>query len=241
MTALIIEDEIPAGKRLEKLLVQKGFTVLSIVVSVKNAVKWFQQNSQPEFVFIDIKLRDGNSFEILEKVEVHSKIIFTTAYDEFALKAFDYNAIDYLLKPIDEKKLDKMIFKLNSLSDFIPKNDFQSSTENFKSSFLIAVGNSLKKIETHEIQFFFSENNATFISTNNGRFFPVNTSLEKLEQDLDATTFFRISRKHIINRNYITTIYSKNQIYVSIEKNEIDLKVSRLKSKLFIKWYKKTP
>ena len=109
MTALIIEDEIPAGKRLEKLLIQKGFTVLSIVVSVKNAVKWFQQNSQPEFIFIDIKLRDGNSFEILDKEEVHSKIIFTTAYDEFALKAFDYNAIDYLLKPIDEKKLDKNV------------------------------------------------------------------------------------------------------------------------------------
>lgn len=241
MTALIIEDEIPAGKRLEKLLVQKGFIVLSIIVSVKNAIKWFQENSQPEFVFIDIQLRDGKSFEILEKVEIISKIIFTTAYDEFALKAFEHNAIDYLLKPIDEKKLDKMIFKVNSLTDFIPKNDFQSLKENFKSSFLIAVGNSLKKIETNQIQFFFSENNATFINTNNGRFFPLNTSLEKLEEDLDKTIFFRISRKYLINRNYISNIFNKNQIYVSFENNDDDLKVSRLKTKLFLDWYKKTP
>lgn len=113
MTALIIEDEIPAGKHLEKLLIKNDFTVLTILVSIKNAVKWFAENSQPDIVFMDIKLRDGNSFQIIDKVQILSKIVFTTAYDEFALKAFDYNAVDYLLKPIDEK---------NSKDDFKTKH-----------------------------------------------------------------------------------------------------------------------
>jgi len=239
MTALIIEDEIPAGKRLQKLLSQKGFTVLTILVSVKNALLWFQENSQPEFVFIDIKLRDGNSFQLLEKLQITSKIIITTAYDDFALKAFEHNAIDYLLKPIDERKLDKMLTKLNQFQGnnrFFPTN-FEEI--NFKSSFLIAVGNSLKKIEINEVSSFFSEENVTFLMTNQNRIFPVNHSLEKLEQEVDPNIFFRISRKYLINRNYIRKVYTKNQISISIENHEEELKVSRLRMKNFLEWYKK--
>lgn len=239
MTALIIEDEIPAGKRLEKLLNQKGFTVLTILVSVKNALLWFQKNSQPEFVFIDIKLRDGFSFQLLEKVEITSKIIFTTAYDEFAFKAFEHNAIDYLLKPIDEKKLDKMIAKLNQ---FQGNQEFKLKdfTEiKYKNSFLIPIGNSLKKIEIQEITSFFSEDNASFLTTNQGRIFPINYSLEKLEQEMNPDVFFRISRKYLINKNFISKVYTQNQLCLSTENGEDDLKVSRLRTKLFLEWYAK--
>ncbi|MFC6096226.1 LytR/AlgR family response regulator transcription factor [Flavobacterium qiangtangense] len=239
MTALIIEDEIPAGKRLEKLLNQKGFTVLTILVSVKKAFKWLQENNHPEFVFIDIKLRDGNSFQLLEKFQITSKIIVTTAYDDFALKAFEHNAIDYLLKPIDEKKLDKMIGKLNK---FQGNQEFKldNFTEiKYKNSFLIPIGNLLKKIENHDITTFFSEDNASFLTTNQGRILPVNYSLEKLEQEVDPNIFFRISRKYLINRNYIRKVYTKNQISISIENHEEELKVSRLRMKNFLEWYKK--
>lgn len=239
MTALIIEDEIPAGKRLEKLLNQKGFTVLTILVSVKKAFKWLQENNHPEFVFIDIKLRDGNSFQLLEKVQITSKIIFTTAYDEFALKAFEYNAIDYLLKPIDEKKLDKLIGKLNQfqVNQEFKLKDFTEIK--YKNSFLIPIGNLLKKIEIQEIIIFFSEENASFLTTNQGRFFPINYSLEKLEQELNPDIFFRISRKYLINKNFITKVYTQNQLCLSIENGKEDLKVSRLRMKLFLEWYGK--
>ena len=239
MTALIIEDEIPAGKRLEKLLAKKGFVILNIIVSVKNAVKWLQENSQPEIIFVDIKLRDGNSFEIFNKLEISSKLVFTTAYDEFALKAFEQNTIDYLLKPIDEKKLDKMLAKLNQFQekpDFLPK---QFDVQKFNSSFLIAVGNSLKKIDSDEIMLFFSEDNTTFLSTNQRRNFPINKSLEKLEQELNPDIFFRISRKHLINRNYICRVSTKNQLSISLENHDEELPVSKLRMKRFLEWFKK--
>lgn len=242
MTALIIEDEIPAGKRLEKFLKEKDFSVLTILVSIKKAIHWFQENNPPDIVFMDIKLRDGNAFKILDTVEISSKIVFTTAYDTFALKAFDYNAIDYLLKPIEEKKLDKMILKLHAFKEEDYKLDLKnlkkSFQENFKNSFLIAVANTLKKIETHEITGFFSENNATFLNTNQDRIFSVNTSLEKLEQELNPNDFFRINRKYIINKKYINQVATKNQLSVVVKNLEKDdLKVSRLKMKLFLEWY----
>src|SRR4030095_3090779 len=101
MTALIIEDEIPGAKRLEKLLINKGFIVFTILHTVKNAIEWLKSNNHPDLIFMDIKLRDDLCFKIFEEVEITSKIVFTTAFDEFALKAFEYNSLDYLLKPID--------------------------------------------------------------------------------------------------------------------------------------------
>ena len=243
MTVLIIEDEIPAGKRLEKLLTQNGFTVLTILVSIKNAIKWFSQNSMPDIIFMDIKLRDGNSFLLFEKVNISSKIVFTTAYDEFALKAFDYYSVDYLLKPIDEKKLKKMTLKLNMFKEGQLHCDLkflkENAEKNFKSSFLIAIGNSLKKIETDEITSLFSENNSTYLTTKQNRIYPINNSLDKLEQQLDDKHFFRISRKFIVHKKYIFEISNKNHLTIQITNTSENLKVSRLKTKLFLEWYEK--
>ena len=245
MTALIIEDEIPGAKRLEKLLIEKKFTVLTILTSVENSLKWLESNHHPDLVFMDIKLRDGNCFRILDKIQINSKIVFTTAYDEFALKAFDYNAIDYLLKPIDESKLDKMLSKFNTLkTSFKNDLDWASLEENlenkYKTSFLVSTVNKIKKIEVAEVICFFSDANATFILTNENRQFVINSSLDSLELQLHPNFFFRISRKHIMNKKYISGWSSDGQIILVIpEAKHLEFIVSRLRTKSFLEWYKK--
>lgn len=245
MTAVIIEDEIPAGKRLEKLLMNKDFTVLAILTSVVSALKWFEENNHPDLVLMDIKLRDGNCFRIFDKIQIKSKIVFTTAYDEFALKAFNYNAIDYLLKPIDESKLAKMISKYDAFkTGFENTLNWTALEENIenkiKTSFLVSSGNHIKKIETDEIIFFFSDTNSTFILTNQNRQFTINNSLDKLEQQLQSKSFFRINRKHIVNKKYISGLNSDTQIKILIpEAKDFEFMVSRLRTKSFLEWYKK--
>lgn len=245
MTAIIIEDEIPAGKRLEKLLKNKDFTVLVILTSVVNTLKWFNENSHPDLVFMDIELRDGNCFRILDKIEIQSKIVFTTAYDEFALKAFNYNTIDYLLKPIDEGKLVKMLSKFNTLKTIFQKElDWAALEENlenkYKTSFLVPTGNGIKKIEISDAICFFSDANASFILTNQNRQFVVTSSLDSLEQQLQPKQFFRISRKYIINKKYISSFTNNSQTRLQISGLEnLEFIVSRLKTKLFLEWYKK--
>ena len=245
MTAVIIEDEIPAGKRLEKLLMNKDFTVLAILTSVVSALKWFEENNHPDLVLMDIKLRDGNCFRIFDKIQIKSKIVFTTAYDEFALKAFNYNAIDYLLKPIDESKLAKMISKYDAFkTGFENTLNWTALEENIenkiKTSFLVSSGNHIKKIETDEVICFFSDTNSTFILTNQNRQFTINNSLDKLEQQLQSKSFFRINRKHIVNKKYISGLNSDTQITILIpEAKDFEFLVSRLRTKSFLEWYKK--
>lgn len=221
MTAVIIENEIPAAKRLEKLLVQKDYVVLIILNSVSSTLHWFENNSHPDVVFMDIKLRDGNCFRILDKIQIKSKIVFTTAYGEFALKAFNYNAIDYLLKPIDENKLDKMISKYATFqTGFQNELSWAALEENienkFKNFFLVTSGNGIKKIETDAIICFFSDANSSFILTNENRQFLINSSLESLEQQMHPKFFFRISRKYIINKKYISGWNSNAQITLQV-------------------------
>lgn len=245
MTAIIIEDEIPGAKRLEKLLIEKKFTVLAILASVESSLKWLESNNHPDLIFMDIKLKDGNCFRILDRISIKSKIVFTTAYDEYALKAFNYNAIDYLLKPIDEGKLDKMLSKYADFrTSFQNEMDWAALEENienqYKTSFLVASGNGVKKIETDDIICFFSDSNSSFIFTNEKRQFLINSSLDSLEQQLQPKLFFRISRKFIVNKKYITGWNNNSQIKLQMAiENNFDFIISRLKMKPFIEWYKK--
>ncbi|WP_298116230.1 LytTR family DNA-binding domain-containing protein [Flavobacterium sp.] len=245
MTAVIIEDEIPAANRLQKLLISKEFEVLTTLHSVKNAIQWFKENNHPDCVFVDIKLRDGNCFEILDKITLKSKIIFTTAYNEFALNAFNYNSVDYLLKPIDEEKLDKLILKIETLRigfqhEFSWKDFEQNDYQKIKNSFLVSSGSLLKKINDLDIICFYSDNNSTFLLNNVNRSFIVNKSLEKLEEELNPNLFFRINRKFIINKSYIQNVKNEyqKQIFLSI-KTDFEFIISKLKVKAFLDWYKK--
>ena len=235
MTALIIEDEIPAGKRLEKLLLKNDFIVLQQIHSVKQALNWFKENTMPDYVFMDIELADGTCFELFEKVKIESKVIFTTAYNEYALKAFDYNAIDYLLKPIDELKLKKMLLKVSFLKETILSEITIMKTHletTFKKSFIVGTSNGVKKMTMDEIVGFISENNASFLLGNNNVNYAINSSLEKLEGELDSNQFFRINRKFIVNKKFIQEVQNSNEILLNLTIN-IDLRISRTKRKTF--------
>lgn len=242
MTAIIIEDEIPAGIRLERLLNQYEFQVLVVLNSVKKATAWLEENKHPDILFMDIKLRDGNCFEILNKVKIQSKIVFTTAFDEYALNAFNYNSIDYLLKPIDESKLNRLLEKIETLkSGFHNEISWSNFNElTFVNSYLVVSGTHLKKIQIQDILYFFSENNATFIFTNENRQFLIPKSLEKIEGEIDNNKFFRINRKFIINKDYIHLVKNTSRIELSLINFESDFhEVSKSKSKLFVEWYSK--
>ena len=240
MTAVIVEDEIPAGIRLERLLIQYEFQVLVVLNSVKKATAWLKENKHPDIIFMDIKLRDGNCFEIFDKVKIESKIVFTTAFDEYALNAFNYNSIDYLLKPIDESKLNRLLEKIETLklgfNNEISWSNFNESS--FINSYLVVSGTHLKKIQIQDILYFFSENNATFIFTNENRQFLIPKSLEKIEGEIDNNKFFRINRKFIINKDYIHLVKNTSRIELSLANFETDFyEVSKSKSKLFVEWY----
>ena len=242
MTAVIVEDEIPAGIRLERLLIQYEFQVLVVLNSVKKATAWLKENKHPDIIFMDIKLRDGNCFEIFDKVKIESKIVFTTAFDEYALNAFNYNSIDYLLKPIDESKLNRLLEKIETLklgfNNEISWSNFNESS--FINSYLVVSGTHLKKIQIQDILYFFSENNATFIFTNENRQFLIPKSLEKIEGEIDNNKFCRINRKFIINKDYIHLVKNTSRIELSLINFESDFhEVSKSKSKLFVEWYSK--
>jgi two-component system response regulator LytT len=233
-TALIIEDEIPASERLKRLLEEKDIVVVGQEQSIKKGIHWLQNNSHPDFVFSDIKLSDGLSFEIFDRINVNSKIIFTTAYDEFALKAFEYKGLAYLLKPIEKDKLENVLTNISFYSSIF--NDGIPPISNFQEEFLVSFGSKLKKIKSEDIISFFSENNTTFIQSNENRNYPISMSLDKLETSINSTVFFRINRSVIINKKYVEFV--KNSEIVLKEHLILkDNSISRSRVSAFKNWF----
>ncbi|BCY28661.1 LytR/AlgR family response regulator transcription factor [Flavobacterium okayamense] len=208
MNILIIEDEKPAARLLQRKVEKLGFVVNQMLHSVEEAIHWFTNNKHPDLIFLDIQLSDGLSFEIFEQIDIKSAIIFTTAYDEYALRAFKLNSIDYLLKPIDEDELEVAISKF--------KNQFQKNTistldfeaikrmlvnpvqKEYKERFTVKVGNQIKVISIDEVECFYSENKGTYLHTLENRDYLVDSSLEVVESELNPKDFFRINRKFIV-------------------------------------------
>lgn len=233
-TALIIEDEIPASARLKRLLEEKDIVVVGQEQSIKKGIHWLQNNSHPDFVFSDIKLSDGLSFEIFERISVNSKIIFTTAYNEFALKAFEYKGLAYLLKPIEIDKLENVLSNISFYSSIF--NDGIPPISNFQEEFLVSFGSKLKKIKSEDIISFFSENNTTFIQSNENRNYPISMSLDKLETSINLAVFFRINRSVIINKKYVEFV--KNSEIVLKEHLILkDNSISRSRVTAFKNWF----
>ena len=253
MTTIIIEDEKPAARLLQRKLEKLNIPVGIMLHSVEESLDWFSKNEHPDLIFLDIQLSDGLSFEIFEKVSIKSAVIFTTAYDEYALRAFKLNSIDYLLKPIDEDDLETAVTKFKSL---LPKQELQTQKlaidfeqikkmltnpfeKTYKKRFTVKIGQHLKVISIDEIECFFSENKGTYLHTFDNRNYLLECTLELLEQELDPADFFRISRKFIIPLKAIKEIvvYSNSRLKVILPSyKEEEVIVSREKVSDFKSW-----
>lgn len=249
MNIIIIEDEKPAARLLQRKVEKLGLQVNTLLHSVEESISWFENNPHPDLIFLDIQLSDGLSFEIFEKITIKSAIIFTTAYDEYALRAFKLNSIDYLLKPIDEEDLEVAITKFKernvssgSLSldfDLIKKMLVNPIDRSFKKRFTIKIGQQLKMINIEEVECFYSENKGTYLYTLDQRSYLLDHTLEQLESELNPQEYYRVSRKFIIPLKSIKEIqlYSNSRLKVLLPSFKDDeVIVSREKVNDFKNW-----
>ncbi len=249
MNIIIIEDEKPSARRLQRMLSTMNLETEIMLHSVEESIQWFNNNEHPDLIFLDIQLSDGLSFEIFEAIDIKSAVIFTTAYDEYALQAFKLNSIDYLLKPIDELELSKAVKKYE---DRLPQkqavtldfNDIKKLLVNpidreYKKRFSVKVGQHIKLINIEEIECFYSENKGTYLYTSEGRNYLLDTTLELLEQELEPHTFFRISRKYFVNINAIKDMvsYTNSRLQIKLNTyNQDEVIVARERVKDFKEW-----
>lgn len=249
MKVLIIEDENAAARRLEKLLaeVEPEAVVLQRLDSVESSILWLQNNPQPDLILLDIHLADGASFEIFEHTAVTCPIIFTTAYDEYALQAFKVNAVDYLLKPIKTNELSAAIEKYKRVfTSNVPDYSALLETlrrqegQNYLRRMLIRFGNSIKLVDMSDAAYFYTKDKIAFlVSRSTGKRFPVDYPLDKLENMLDPKIFFRINRQFIVNVAAIKEMhpYSKSRVKVELDPStDLETIVSTERSADFKKW-----
>ena len=248
MDVLIIEDEKHAAEKLKKLLasVDPGIQVLEVLESVHHSIEWLIHHPLPDLIFMDIQLDDGICFEIFDAVKIHAPVIFTTAFDEYALKAFKVNSVDYLLKPIDKSHLAGAIEKYKLLyqdKTFVNpglEKILAQITGNYKTRFFVKAGEHCKSIPVNDILYFCIIERSTFLKTTGGNHFGLDYSLDQLQKLLDPLHFFRINRTHIIPIRHIKDIitYSTSRLLVVLkdEKDNPDLVVSRDKVTEFRKW-----
>jgi len=250
MNFLIVEDEEQAAKRLKRMissLVPDAF-IHGPCESVKEAVQWFSENPKPDLAFFDIHLADGLSFEIGEKVEVSCPIIFTTAYDQYAIRAFKLNSVDYLLKPVGEEDLSGAIEKFKSQFLNHPvkvfgnewpaqiKGDYENK---YKKRFVTRVGDRLQTLEVAEAAFAYSENKGTYLRSIEGKNYLVDYTLEQVAAMLDPADFFRLNRKYIARFEAVEEMvsYSNSRLKVKLQNwEDQDIVLSREKTKEFKEW-----
>jgi DNA-binding LytR/AlgR family response regulator len=227
MKILLIEDEDPATKRLQKMLkeIEPGAEVSDNIVSIASAVKWFNENALPDLIISDIQLSDGLSFEIFKAVEILCPVIFTTAYDQYAIEAFQVNSIDYLLKPVKKEELQNAITKYKKIKPAIPLIDinqllktFSNAAAEYKKRFVVRYGEHIKTVNIDEVAFFNTEDKINFLTTKEGRRFAIDFNLDTIETMLDPKVFFRINRQYIICIQSIAEMftYSKSRVLIKL-------------------------
>lgn len=253
MTAVIVEDEFSAAQNLERLLksIDENIDILAVLQNVDESIEWFSTNAMPDVVFMDIHLADGDSFSIFKSVDIRCAIIFTTAYDQYALKAFEVNSIDYLLKPISKKSLEKALDKLenfspnNNNSDVIAQimKSIHQVNKTHKKSFLIPVKDKLIPVSADDIAFIYSQNKKAVITCFNKRDYTMDTSLDDFLKQLDPDLFFRANRQFIISHKAVADLSmwfdGKLAVNLSMPTPERII-VSRARSTDFKKWYMRT-
>jgi DNA-binding LytR/AlgR family response regulator len=249
MKILIVEDEEPAAMRLKKMLleIEPEANIEDMLVSVRSTIEWLNTHGAPDLIFMDINLADGSSFEIFSQAKVESPVIFITAYDEFAVKAFKVNSVDYLLKPVKKEELVSALGKyrkFHSSTGQVPdlKELFESLRENkieYKKRFLIRYGDHIKTIDIGQVAYFYTEEKINFLKTKDNHTYPIDYNLDKLEGLIDPERFFRINRQFIISIDSISEMfaYSKSRVKVVL-KPSINMETisSTERSPLFKQW-----
>ncbi|RDC66350.1 LytR/AlgR family response regulator transcription factor [Adhaeribacter pallidiroseus] len=255
MKILIIEDETVAAERMLEMVrhIVPEARILGPADSIEESVQFLRSHSMPDLILMDIELVDGQSFEIFSEVEVTCPVIFTTAYDEFALQAFKVHSIDYLLKPIQREDLQKSLIKFQQLQQVYGKpptanldellqelrRTTQTSSKPIREYFLVRQGQRLISIDTNEAAYFYSEDRVTFLKTHDGRYFSLDHTLEEVEQQVDSTRFFRASRQYLVQRRAISDIFvhfnGKYKLALKPAPNE-EVYVSRDRAPEFKKW-----
>ncbi|MBK7651275.1 MAG: response regulator transcription factor [Flammeovirgaceae bacterium] len=252
MKVLIIEDEPLAAERLGNLVreLHAEIQLVATLDSVQRSVVWLSQNTV-DLIFMDIQLADGLSFEIFEKIEIKTPVIFTTAYNEYALKAFKVNSIDYILKPIDKEELAAAYKKYQTLTQqpVAPAKMLESIgyamqmlTKKYKERFVIKVGEHLKSLEVKEILFLFSLEKITFAQTKDGRKHILDFTLDQLEGLLDPALFFKINRKYIVSMVGIQDMISHTNSRIKLvlkTSDDADVIVARERVQEFKEWLDK--
>jgi DNA-binding LytR/AlgR family response regulator len=253
MNILIVEDEDQAAQRLEKLVHEllPEARVVARLDTVKKAVKFFLENVPPDLTLMDIQLADGISFEIFQQCEVRSPVIFTTAYDEYALRAFKVNSIDYILKPVDREefrlaleKYRRLTVKDASAPEVLQniQDTINMLTKKYKTRFVIKVGEHLRTIETRNVDYFYSQEKTTFCCTVDNRKMIIDFTLEQLEDMLDPALYFRINRKYLVSAAAINDIisYTNSRLRLVLKNSQdSDIIVAREKVQDFKTWLDK--
>ena len=254
MKALIIEDEPHAQNELKRLLENSrhSISVIDCIDSIVDAVDWFNENNPPDLLFLDIQLSDGLSFDIFKKVKVSCPVVFTTAYDEYAIQAFKLNSIDYLLKPIKSTDLENALDKLDSIKSSyetpmpvatISQDQLnkliQYRKPDFKSRFITRVGDQIKHIDVSDVAYIKAEDNEVMLITKNNNKYIIDYTLDALLNLLDPNHFFRANRSYIIALQSINKInkYFNSRLHLTlIPKTEDTVLISRVKVPEFLKW-----
>jgi two-component system LytT family response regulator len=247
MKLLIIEDEKPALENLSEDLweIDENIQVIGSCTSVDESVKWFSQNPQPDLILMDIQLSDGLSFNIFKTVNITCPVIFITAYDKYLTQAFDYNSIDYLLKPVSQVKLKNSIRKYKSLQNYFVNNhsallDYFNNHDKKKSRILVKRGMEFQTVRVDDVVYFFTEHKLVFlVDKDNRKYLAEKSNLSELEEELDRNLFYRANRKYIINANYVKRFKpldrSKLSVELQIPLNE-EIIISQENSSSFKKW-----
>ncbi|MCE7863225.1 MAG: DNA-binding response regulator [Bacteroidetes bacterium CHB5] len=249
MKFIIIEDEKTNAHRLRKIVEQidPSFEVVEMLETVAGSVLWFKQNQHPDIVLMDIRLADGLSFDIFSQVKVNSAVIFTTAYDEYAIQAFKVNGVDYLLKPIEREELEEAINKVKRTHISAANNPYldellayiKQKDTRYRSRFLFPYKDGYKTVNVSDIDMIYTEAKNTHLVLNTGSLQPANQTMEELEEQLDPDLFFRANRQYIIHINSIERIHNhfhgKLRVVVR-NQNQHEILISKEKAPLFKQW-----
>lgn len=245
MKIIIIEDEEAASKKLSKMLreINPDINILTVLESVKDSLRWLKNNAPPDAAFVDIQLSDDMSFEIFRQLETGFPVIFTTAYDDYILKSFEYNSIDYILKPITEERLEKALDKISKFEKHFFRNKISRLLEQnepkYRERFIVKKGLEYISIETKDIAYFFSEHKLVFLKDKNANKYLVDKPLSELTSELDPIKFFRLNRQFLCEisaiKKYRTD--SKGKIIAELEPpSGEEVIISKEIAPVFKKW-----